>query len=105
MSGALSLLAFVSFSILLVGQRDLLALPALGVAPVDNRKAYPAYRELIRGAQRNIKIMLYQARFYEDYPGSDSNVLCDELVAAHKRGVHVTAVIDISDWNPENIES
>ncbi|MFH0792444.1 MAG: phospholipase D-like domain-containing protein, partial [bacterium] len=60
--------------------------------------------ELIRGAQRNIKIMLYQARFYEDYPGSDSNMLCDELVAAHKRGVHVMAVIDISDWNPENSE-
>jgi phosphatidylserine/phosphatidylglycerophosphate/cardiolipin synthase-like enzyme len=47
---------------------------------------------------------MHQTRYYEDYPGSESNNLCDALIAACERGVDVTFVIDISgdDWNGSN---
>jgi cardiolipin synthase len=46
--------------------------------------------------------MLYQARFYEKYPGSWSNEFAHELINAHHRGVDITAIIERADWNPDN---
>lgn len=73
------------------------------VTPVNNREYAPAVMKLIQEAHSNVKLLLYQARFYEDYPDSESNHLLEALLEARKRGVSVTAVLDLSDWNEENI--
>jgi phosphatidylserine/phosphatidylglycerophosphate/cardiolipin synthase-like enzyme len=67
-------------------------------APVNDRDYYPTLLKLINASRSSIEICLYQAAFYEDYPGSDSNNLVDALREASRRGVAVTAVMDVSPW-------
>jgi len=78
------------------------SLPARGVTPVNNREYISAVRELVRNAQKNIYVMLYQARYYEEYPDTETNHLLRELIEAKLRGVDVKIVIDTGDWNPSN---
>lgn len=78
------------------------ALPVKGVTPINSRDYSPAVQKLIQGARSEILIMLYQVRFYDDYPGSDSNNMIDALIAARQRGVAVTALIEASGWEPTN---
>lgn len=66
--------------------------------PVNDRDYYPAVMKLIENARKSIEVCLYQVRFYEDYPDSDSNNLVDGLADAARRGVDVTVVIDVTDW-------
>ncbi len=73
------------------------------VTPINNREYARTVMKLIREANSNIKLLLYQARFYEEYPDSESNHLLEALLDAKKRGVSVVAVLDLSDWNEENI--
>jgi phosphatidylserine/phosphatidylglycerophosphate/cardiolipin synthase-like enzyme len=89
---------------LMVPAQAAFALPTAGVTVINNRDYYPAVMRLIEQAQSWIAITSFQARYYEDYPGSDSNNLCDALVAAAHRGVKVTFLVDLedSDWNHNN---
>lgn len=72
-----------------------------GVTPINNRDYGPAMLKLLQNAQKNIKIMLYQAGFYKDFPDTISNKFVEEIGRAVKRGVYVIAIIDVSDWNPD----
>ncbi len=74
-----------------------------GIAIVNNRNYAPACLKLIKDAKKEILLMLYQTGYYEYYPGSDSNILLEALLDALKRDVKVTAIIDLSDWNEENM--
>ncbi|AXA37224.1 MAG: phospholipase D-like domain-containing protein [Candidatus Sumerlaea chitinivorans] len=78
------------------------SLPARGVTPVNNREYISVVRELVRNAQQNLYLMLYQARYYEEYPDTETNHLLRELIEAKLRGVDVKIVIDTGDWNPSN---
>lgn len=80
------------------------ALPTAGVTVINNRDYYPAVMTLIASAEDSIAVAMYQTRFYEEYPGSHSNNLCDALIAAAQRGVQVTFLVDLedSDWNRNN---
>lgn len=83
------------------------AVPVEGVTVINNRDYTPAVMTLFASAESSIVMTAFQARFYEDYPGSDSNNLCDALVAAAQRGVSVTFLIDTedSDWNGNNAQN
>jgi cardiolipin synthase len=41
--------------------------------------------------------MMFEASYYEKYPSSPTNVLIQELVAAHKRGVAVKVILERRD--------
>lgn len=73
-------------------------------AAVNDREYYPAVLSLIENAQKTIDICLYQVVFYEEYPDSASNNLVDALADAARRGVIVTAVIDVSPWRGDHDE-
>lgn len=94
---------FVAVAILAMAVQAV-ALPADGVTVINNRDYYPAVMKLINEAEQTIEIAAYQTRFYEDYPGSESNNICDALVKAAGRGVKVLFLIDMSDsdWNRNN---
>jgi phosphatidylserine/phosphatidylglycerophosphate/cardiolipin synthase-like enzyme len=77
-------------------------LPVEGITPINDRDYAPAVMRLIDAARDNIKVMLYQARYYDEFPGSFSNDLADGLVRARKRGVSVTAIVERADWNADN---
>jgi cardiolipin synthase len=82
------------------------SLPTEGVTVINNRDYYPAVMSLIQSAEKSIELAMHQTRFYEEYPGSQSNNLCDALGAAAERGVEVTFLIDQSadDWNEGNAQ-
>ena len=92
---------FVFLLSMCVISSSLHALSVDAVTPINDREYSPAMLKLINNSQGNIKLMLYQARFYDKYPDTMSNKFLEALIEAMKRGVEVTAVIDISDWNKE----
>ena len=97
-----STLVACSFFILLVSfAPPATALPAEGVTPVNNREYGNAVRELIQKSKKSLAIMLYQARFYPEYPDTLTNYLVHDLIAAKQRGVDVKIVVDTGDWNPQ----
>lgn len=80
----------------------LVALPATGVTPINNREYIAAIRNLVQHAQSSIAIMLYQTRYYEEYPDTQTNHLLRDLIEAKLRGVDVKILVDTGTWNPSN---
>jgi phosphatidylserine/phosphatidylglycerophosphate/cardiolipin synthase-like enzyme len=78
------------------------ALPAEGVTPVNNRQYISTVRELVQHAKKGIALMLYQTRYYDEYPDTQTNHLLKDLIEAKQRGVDVKIVVDTGDWNPSN---
>jgi phosphatidylserine/phosphatidylglycerophosphate/cardiolipin synthase-like enzyme len=74
------------------------------VATADNRDYVPVVHDLLAGAERSIDVVLYQSRFYFEYPLSTSNTLIADLADAGERGVKVRAIVEIADWNYDNSE-
>jgi HKD family nuclease len=74
------------------------------IAPADDRSYFPVCHGLLSSAQRSIDVILYQSRFYFQYPGSKSNTMLTDLVTAAERGVAVRVVLEQADWNLENSE-
>jgi phosphatidylserine/phosphatidylglycerophosphate/cardiolipin synthase-like enzyme len=77
-----------------------LALPASGVTPINNREYAPAVQQLLQKARKSIWLMLYQTRYYEEYPDTITNHYVNDLIAAKQRGVDVKVLVDTGDWNP-----
>ncbi|MGB9690835.1 MAG: phospholipase D-like domain-containing protein [Candidatus Sumerlaeaceae bacterium] len=96
------LLAFFAAAILLISATALYALPAKGVCPINNREYIAAVRKLVQHAHSSIAIMLYQTRFYEEYPDTQTNHLLRDLIEAKLRGVDVKILIDTGSWNPSS---
>lgn len=94
---------FVLWLVVSVAQAlPLPALPAAGVTPINNREYIATVRRLVQHARSSVVLMLYQARFYEEYPNTETNHLLRDLIAAKQRGVDVKMLIDTGDWNPSN---
>ncbi|MCX7717961.1 MAG: phospholipase D-like domain-containing protein [Candidatus Sumerlaeaceae bacterium] len=89
-----------AFALLLLAAASASALPADGATPVNNREYAQAVRKLIQGAKHSLRIMLYQARFYPEYPDTVTNYFIDDLIAARQRGVDVKILVDTGVWNP-----
>jgi phosphatidylserine/phosphatidylglycerophosphate/cardiolipin synthase-like enzyme len=70
-----------------------------GITPVNNRDYVHAVHQLLKSAHTNIRVMVYQTWYYEDYPDSDSNLFLKELIEAKKRGVEVWVFMETSNWD------
>lgn len=92
--------ALVLATLILAAATCVNALPAEGVAPANNRAYGSMVRELIQKANKRLWIMLYQTRYYEEYPDTLTNRLLEDLIAAKQRGVDVKIIFDTGDWNP-----
>jgi len=76
-------------------------MPAQGALPVVGRDYAPVLIDAIRHAEKNVDLLLYQARCYSDYPDSASNAVILALLDAMERGVSVRVVLDLSDWKEQ----
>jgi len=74
------------------------------VVAADDRDYFNVVHELLSGAQRSIDVIIYQGRFYFQYPLSKSNALIADLVDAGERGVKVRAILEQANWNHGNSE-
>ena len=101
-----------------VTAEEIASLPVTGVAILSNRDYFPAVHQIFQDAESSFRVMMFSARYYDEKPRfasedlehipgthwSNTNVLLDDLVAAKKRGVEVTVILDNSTWNESNTE-
>lgn len=64
------------------------------VIPVSDRGYFPVVHKALQSAKSSIHIASFELKYYESYPGSLENVIIDDLVKAHERGVDVRIIID-----------
>jgi HKD family nuclease len=74
------------------------------VATADDRAYFAVIHDLVSSAEKSVDVILYQTRFYFNYPVSRSNTMLSDLVDAADRGAQVRAVIEHAGWNITNSE-
>jgi phosphatidylserine/phosphatidylglycerophosphate/cardiolipin synthase-like enzyme len=74
------------------------------VATADDRAYFAVVHDLVSSAEKSVDVILYQTRFYFNYPVSKSNTMLADLVEAGDRDVKVRAVIEHAGWNMTNSE-
>ena len=83
--------------LLLLLHADSFGLPARDVQVITDGEYFEVVHTCFKEAQSSIKVMMFEASYYEKYPNSPTNVLIRELIAAHKRGVSVKVILERRD--------
>jgi len=64
-----------------------------------NRDYFPEVKKIINDSNRSIRMIMFEASYYEKFKNSPSNQLIDALIMAKKRGVDVEVILDIRQKN------
>ncbi len=96
-------MVFILLGLFILASAPVWCLPADGVTPLNDREYVRAVHLLFQNAKTNIRVMAYQAFFYEEFPDSDSNGFIVDLIDARKRGVEVWFFLETSNWD-QNLE-
>ncbi len=67
------------------------------VEPILNREYFPCAKRLISEARKDIKVIMFEMRFYQKYPDSPSNQLIKGLISACHRNVEVEVILEQSE--------
>ena len=89
------LLFFVLFSTFYVPHS--FALPAEDVRVVANEQYFKVAQELIKGAKRSVRVMMFEMVYYQNRSHSPTNILLKELIDARKRGAHVEVILEVRE--------
>lgn len=76
-----------------------------GIAVINKRDYVPNMIKLFDNAQKTIHAVIYQTRYYEDYPDGTNRKMYKALFRAVERGVEVIIIADQSSWNPSSTMS
>ena len=79
------------------------AAPACEV--LEDRNYTPRLLQLIDGATRSVRVMMFEATYYERHPNSPSNRIISSLIEAAGRGVDVQVILDRADPARRNSQS
>ena len=71
-----------------------LGFPAKDVQVITDRQYFGVVRKCFREAKSSIKMMMFEASYYEKYSDSPSNLLIKELISAKKRGLDVKVILE-----------
>ena len=80
----------------------LLALPAEDVEIIQNREYFPRVHRVLKEAAESIRVIMFEACYYEEYPDSPSNILIKDLIEAHRRGVKVEVILELGIFEEVN---
>ncbi len=69
------------------------------ITPIVNREHFPYLDDLLKKAKKRIHIMMYDMRYYPQYPGGEATRLLNDLIAAKQRGVEVKVLLEKSDYH------
>jgi phosphatidylserine/phosphatidylglycerophosphate/cardiolipin synthase-like enzyme len=72
------------------------ALPASDVTPIPPRGYFDQVHPLLQNAQKTIRLILYEIRYYPRFKNSPTNQLIQALIEAHRRGVSVEVIVEES---------
>ncbi|HIE34005.1 MAG TPA: hypothetical protein EYP86_02565 [Candidatus Altiarchaeales archaeon] len=70
------------------------------IIPVSDRGYFPRVHEILQKADKSIHIIAFELKYYTKYPKSKENILIQDLIEAHKRGVDVKIIVD--EYSDEN---
>ncbi len=96
---------FITVLFIILLSLQLFAIPCDSITPMNNRNYVPALVDMISNSQKNIKVLIYTARYYKKYKNSINDKIYNALIDATNRGVDVEIIIDVSTWNKGNTES
>lgn len=82
--------------ILYLFQTSTWALPAQEVTPIPAREYFQTIHPLLQNAQKSIRLIIYEIRYYPRFKNSPTNLLIQSLIEAHKRGVSVEVIMEES---------
>ncbi len=82
----------------------LYSFPAKDIELLEGNHYFPRVKQLLEKAESSIYVVMYEMRYYSQYPLSPSNQLIQELIKAGKRGVNVTVILDVSSYNEKNTQ-
>ena len=84
---------------------NVFALPANDVQPIPQREYSETLHSLLTSAQRTIRVILFEIRYYPRRNDSTVNQLVDDLITAAQRGVNVEVILeDSSGYAKENAD-
>ncbi|MCD6471673.1 hypothetical protein J7K55_00890 [Candidatus Aerophobetes bacterium] len=77
-------------------------LPVQDLEVITNEEYFPRIHQILREAKDSIQVMMFKACYYEKYPDSPSNILIQDLINAHQRGVKVEVILEKGNpkWSP-----
>ncbi len=73
------------------------ALPANNVTPISRREYFQQVHPLLQDAQKSIRLIIYEIRYYPRFKNSPTNQLIQALIDTHKRGVSVEVIVEESN--------
>jgi phosphatidylserine/phosphatidylglycerophosphate/cardiolipin synthase-like enzyme len=68
--------------------------PVEGVEVITDRQYEQVVGDAFARAHSSIRMMMFEARYYESHLNSPTNALIQELIAARKRGVDVKVILE-----------
>lgn len=73
-----------------------------GISVINKRDYVPNMVKLFDNAEKTIHAVIYQTRYYEEYPDGTNRTMYKALFRAAERGVEVIVIADQSSWNPSS---
>ncbi len=70
------------------------------IVPISDRGYFPAVHDAFQKAEKSIHIAAFELKYYTKYPKSNENILINDLIDAHNRGVDVKIILD--EYSTEN---
>lgn len=64
------------------------------VIPISDRGYFPIVHKEFQNAQNSIHIITFELKYYPQYRDSTENILIDDLIKAHERGIDVKIIVD-----------
>ncbi len=64
------------------------------IQPITDQQYFNTINDLLKSANRSVHIVMFEVKYYEDYPNSSMNVILDSLISLRKNGVDVKIITD-----------
>lgn len=90
----LSIAGALVYTILLILNMSAGPLPAEGIEVITDRQYERVVGDAFTHARSSIRMMMFEARYYERHRNSPTNLLIEQLIAARRRGVDVKVILE-----------
>ena len=87
------------YALLLVLNMSAGPVPVEGVEVITDRQYEQVVGNAFTRARSSIRVMMFEAHYYEKHLNSPTNALIEELIAARRRGVDVKVILEIRKEN------
>ncbi len=72
-------------------------LPAEDVQLIADSQYFQTAQKMIQESKATIQVMMFEMGYYDDHPGTPSNLLVKGLIEAKRRGVKVEVILEVRD--------